>query len=101
MIFSSDIYLISAKGNIEPTYEFGVEIFYRHRLKLYSIEPDSDKNTIKVGKYINLTPNKRITCVKITYKIAFIICADYDKSIYRKLWPLLLTWFNFNPSMDK
>ena len=46
MIFSSDIYLISAKGNLEPTYEFGVEIFYRHTLKLYSIEPDSDKSTI-------------------------------------------------------
>ena len=21
--------------------------------------------------------------------------------IFDKLWPLLLTWFNFNPSMDK
>ena len=21
--------------------------------------------------------------------------------VYWRLWPLLLTWFNFNPSMDK
>ena len=26
---------------------------------------------------------------------------DYFRRVTTRLWPLLLTWFNFNPSMDK
>ena len=29
------------------------------------------------------------------------LIAILQRVIAEKLWPLLLTWFNFNPSMDK
>ena len=28
-------------------------------------------------------------------------CPLFPISLHSHLWPLLLTWFNFNPSMDK
>ena len=42
---------------------------------------------------------------KTSYILSFLnagVDVDQDKGYHAiVLWPLLLTWFNFNPSMDK
>ena len=32
---------------------------------------------------------------------SFALAMELLQSYAKRLWPLLLTWFNFNPSMDK
>ena len=51
------------------------------------------------GNKIMLTSQKQ-TLGRRHYYDKFCYQDDYDKDI-RYHWPLLLTWFNFNPSMDK
>ena len=34
-------------------------------------------------------------------RVLNISMSPVDELILDSLWPLLLTWFNFNPSMDK
>ena len=44
--------------------------------------------------------NVRQTQTGPLYRV--IIDETWDNDVeYSDLWPLLLTWFNFNPSMDK
>ena len=41
--------------------------------------------------------------VRLKYNPSFTLKRPCEPNIYIDsfLWPLLLTWFNFNPSMDK
>ena len=37
----------------------------------------------------------------LNMKLEFSVRTTYNTMTADALWPLLLTWFNFNPSMDK
>ena len=68
--------------------------------------PGQNSNQISVGSKANLGENmnnlfQENQLENVVYKMKAVLfnshCAAAD--IYQ--WPLLLTWFNFNPSMDK
>ena len=66
--------------------------------------PDDEKGTIRTFE-----PQTSSYFLEITHKIAlsllvyisFIGLCQRPSCIFPALRPLLLTWFNFNPSMDK
>ena len=37
----------------------------------------------------------------IGYSVLYLACNNWIPLVEIEQWPLLLTWFNFNPSMDK
>ena len=42
------------------------------------------------------------TLIKVSLKVVARGSVSFASSMFgSELWPLLLTWFNFNPTMDK
>ena len=55
--------------------------------------------TENTSKEFLRTPKNVLCCVQVQIYLTHICHVSFTSKA--ALWPLLLTWFNFNPSMDK
>ena len=75
--------------------------FYKvwaHKYETYAFEvyTKENLNNCDIHRVVHAISRPIHLAIKYTH-----ICQDYFTSTRAVQWPLLLTWFNFNPSMDK